>query len=59
MKSIGAPTINMENDLKRLINPLKRITEEDKQEEDSSSKKVVFDTLHLSPLKVNRKKRRR
>lgn len=51
LKSIGAPTIDMTNDLKRLENPLERIIGGKKS--DSAETKIVFDNFHLSPLKVS------
>ncbi|CAF4006084.1 unnamed protein product, partial [Rotaria sordida] len=49
-KDAGAPTINMDSDLKRIHKPLRAITEAQSNSLPSEPK-IFFDNLHLSPLK--------
>jgi hypothetical protein len=45
----------MDGDLKHLLNPLERILQGQNENSDEESR-IYFDNLHLSPLKMRRKK---
>ncbi|CAF4167690.1 unnamed protein product, partial [Rotaria sordida] len=49
-KAPGAPTINMDSDLKRIYKPLEAITNAQSNSLPTEPK-IFFDNLHLSPLK--------
>ncbi|CAF3740023.1 unnamed protein product, partial [Rotaria sordida] len=51
-KAPGAPTINMDSDLKRINKPLEAITIAQSNSLPSEPK-IFFDNLHLSPLKIH------
>jgi hypothetical protein len=50
----AAPTIDMKDDLERLVNPLEKLVK-GQIDEQSGETRIYFDNLHLSLLKVKKK----
>ena len=51
----AAPTVDMNEDLKRIDKPLETLIRGESEDNTSEKTKIYFDNLHLSPLKVKRR----